>query len=102
MLCISDIDMNGRRIRRLDIFKKVPSEVSRGTDLGGLVSLFTAALILFLFCREIANFFSPEYAAEISSDKLFTREEMTYFPCTQNQPRHFVSRLPLRNHFPRP
>lgn len=65
-----------RKIRNLDVFKKVPADLSQASNLGGAVSLVTAALIVFFTVRELRNYLSPEYVAEISLEKLVTREEM--------------------------
>jgi len=35
------------KIRKLDIFKKVPKDLSEGTNIGGFISLLTIALISF-------------------------------------------------------
>lgn len=53
----------GKRVRNLDIFKKVPTDLSQSTNLGGALSLITAVLILYLIYRETHNFFNPEYVA---------------------------------------
>jgi hypothetical protein len=66
-----------KRLRGLDIFKKVPSDFAQPTNLGGCISLVTLFLILTFTFIELRNYLSPEYAAEINMDKLFTREEMT-------------------------
>lgn len=41
----------GDKVRKLDIFKKVPQDFSEGTNVGGLISLLTAAAILFFLFR---------------------------------------------------
>lgn len=41
----SNWDMQG--FRRLDIFKKVPRDLSEGTNLGGCLSILTVCVILF-------------------------------------------------------
>ena len=63
----------GKRMRSIDIFKKVPKDITMSTNLGGFISILTAFLILFLFLREASIYRNPEYIAEISNDKLFTR-----------------------------
>ena len=63
-----------KRIRNLDIFKKVPSDLSQATNLGGALSILTALLILFFSYGELRNYLNPEYSAEISQDRMFTRE----------------------------
>jgi hypothetical protein len=58
----------------LDIFKKVPSDLSQATNLGGALSILTTLLILFFSYVELRNYLNPEYSAEISQDRMFTRE----------------------------
>ena len=36
-----------QKIRKLDVFKKVPKDLSEGTNLGGAISIVTALLIAF-------------------------------------------------------
>jgi hypothetical protein len=69
-----------KRVRSLDIFKKVPSDFAQATNLGGFLSILTVVLIVFFTAIELNNYLSPEYSAEINMDQLFTREEMTYLP----------------------
>lgn len=52
-----------KRIRNLDIFKKVPSDLSQATNLGGAISILTAILILFFSYVEFSNYLNPEYSA---------------------------------------
>lgn len=66
-----------KRLRDLDIFKKVPSDFAQPTNLGGCISLLTLFLIVTFTFIEFRSYLAPEYAAEINMDKLFTREEMT-------------------------
>jgi hypothetical protein len=91
-----------KRIRNLDIFKKVPSDLSQATNLGGALSILTVLLILFFSYVEFKNYLNPSYSAEITQDKLFTREEMKYPFLTQHQHRHRIPLLPLRAHQSRP
>jgi hypothetical protein len=37
----------GSKIRRLDVFKKIPEDLSEATNIGGLISLVTLGLITF-------------------------------------------------------
>ena len=62
-----------KRLRSLDIFKKVPSDFAQATNLGGLISILTVVLIVFFTVIEFGNYLSPEYSAEINMDQLFTR-----------------------------
>jgi hypothetical protein len=36
-----------QKFRKLDIFKKVPKDLSEGTNLGGFISIITACLIIY-------------------------------------------------------
>lgn len=36
-----------QKFRKLDIFKKVPKDLSEGTDLGGLISIIAALLMVY-------------------------------------------------------
>jgi hypothetical protein len=38
---------NMQKFRKLDIFKKVPKDLSEGTDLGGLISIIAALLMVY-------------------------------------------------------
>ena len=40
--------MIGDKIRKIDIFKKVPRDISEGTNVGGCVSILTAVVIVAL------------------------------------------------------
>lgn len=52
-----------KRLRSLDIFKKVPSDFAQATNLGGFLSILTVALIVFFTVIEFNNYLSPEYSA---------------------------------------
>jgi hypothetical protein len=60
-------------VKSLDIFKKVPEDLSQSTNLGGCISIITILLISYFTFVEFRNYLSPEYIAEINMDKLFTR-----------------------------
>lgn len=36
-----------QKFRKLDIFKKVPKDLSEGTNLGGFISIITVCLIVY-------------------------------------------------------
>lgn len=86
-----------KRVRSLDIFKKTPPDVSQPTNLGGCISIVTVVLIAFFTLIEFRNYLTPEYTAEINMDKLFTREEMTYFLMDAASTSIFPSLLFLAN-----
>jgi hypothetical protein len=62
-----------KKIRRLDVFKKVPQDLSEGTNIGGLISILTILLIGFFTFNEIKWFMYPETTGRISFDTPFTR-----------------------------
>jgi hypothetical protein len=48
-----------RRVRSLDVFKKVPTDLSQATNVGGLISLVTLGLIFFFVWEECAAYLNP-------------------------------------------
>lgn len=69
----------GDRVRKLDIFKKVPQDFSEGTNRGGLLSILTVVSVLYFLWVEVRDYSNPEYGASIVFGKLVTRREMKYF-----------------------
>jgi hypothetical protein len=51
------------KIRKLDVFTKIPTELSQTTNIGGLISIITASFILIFFIYELDNYLHPEYQA---------------------------------------
>lgn len=49
----------GSRVRKLDIFKKVPMDLSEGTNRGGLLSILTVASIIYFLIVEIRDYSNP-------------------------------------------
>jgi hypothetical protein len=70
----------GDRVRKLDIFKKVPQDFSEGTNRGGLLSILTVISVLYFLFVEVRDYANPEYGASIVTGKLVTRREMKYSP----------------------
>ena len=68
-----------RRVRSLDVFKKVPSDLSEATNLGVAISLIVLALILYFAWHECYAYLNPDYSADINFDKPVTRDEMKYY-----------------------
>ena len=68
----------GNRVRKLDIFKKVPTDISEGTNRGGFISLLTVVSIGYFLVVELSNYLRPDFAANIVTDQLVTRKEMKY------------------------
>ena len=48
-----------RRVRSLDVFKKVPTDLSEASNLGGAISLAVVALIAFFVWHECWAYFNP-------------------------------------------
>lgn len=63
----------GDKVRKLDIFKKVPADFSEGTNRGGLLSILTVVSIFFFLFVEIRDYLSPEYSAKLGTGQLVTR-----------------------------
>lgn len=53
----------GKKVRNLDIFKKVPKDLEESTNIGGLVSILTVILISYLIFKEFNSYMNPEYTA---------------------------------------
>ena len=68
----------GSKVRKLDIFKKVPKDFSEGTNRGGFISLLTVISIGYFLFIEFRNYIKPDYNAMIVTDDLVTRKEMKY------------------------
>ena len=62
-----------QKIRKLDVFKKVPQDLAEGTNIGGIISIITFILIVFFSIHEIYDFLNPETVSRITSDMPFTR-----------------------------
>ena len=65
-----------KKIRKLDMFKKVPTDLSSATNLGGFMSILTVALIVFFATYEFYLFWDQKETSYISSDDKFTRKEL--------------------------
>jgi hypothetical protein len=63
-----------QKFRKLDIFKKVPKDLSEGTNLGGFISIITVLLIAYFTMSEIYRFFNQPQIANINLDEPFTRK----------------------------
>jgi hypothetical protein len=55
----------GDKVRRLDIFKKVPTSISEGTNRGGFISLITLLSVCYFLLTEIRDYMNPEMEALI-------------------------------------
>ena len=63
----------GGKLRKLDIYQKVNSEVSTGTNIGGIISIITTLVMAFFIIYEISEYVSPDLKADIQDDEYFTR-----------------------------
>ena len=63
----------GDRVRKLDIFKKIPKDLSEGTNRGGFLSILTVISIFYFLFVEIRDYANPEYVAMIVTGNLVTR-----------------------------
>jgi hypothetical protein len=63
----------GSKIRKLDVFKKIPEDLSEGTNLGGVISLLTVLFIGFFLYSELYAYMYPHLKATILLDELVTR-----------------------------
>jgi hypothetical protein len=61
------------KIKKLDVYKKVPKDLSEGTNIGGFISLLTIASIAVLVYFETYNFLYPEVKSELRPDDPITR-----------------------------
>ena len=76
-MCYNIIRMSlNNRIRKLDMFKKVPTDFSEGTNRGGFISLLTLISIGYFLYAELSGYLRPEYSAKLTTDELVTRKEM--------------------------
>ena len=61
--------MIGDKIRKIDIFKKVPRDISEGTNVGGCVSILTAVVIVALVAVQVSKYINPELKTTLSTNK---------------------------------
>jgi len=47
------------RVRSLDVFKKVPTDLSQATNVGGFISIIAVFLIMFFIYHECWAYFNP-------------------------------------------
>lgn len=63
-----------QKVRKLDIFKKVPKELSQASNRGGFISIVTAIAILYFTVIEIRNFLNPDLEAAVIFEQPVTRK----------------------------
>lgn len=67
------------RIRRLDVFKKVPKDLSQGTNIGGALSLLTAASVIAFLVIQIYDYLNPDYTTIIMPMRPHFKTKMRYY-----------------------
>ena len=60
-------------IKKLDVYKKVPKDLSEGTNIGGCISITTILILSVLLYLEAYNFIYPEVKSELRPDDPITR-----------------------------
>ena len=53
-------------IRRFDIYRKVPKDLTHPTTAGAVVSLVSGTFILFLFWAELSAFIKPSIESQLN------------------------------------
>jgi len=66
------------KIRKLDVFKKVPADFSEGTNIGGAISLLTLAGVLAFLAVQLYGYINPGYTTIIMPMKQDFRRKMRY------------------------
>lgn len=66
------------KIKKLDVYKKIPKDLREGTNIGGFISIVTILTLTVLVYLETKSFVYPEYKSELRADDPITRDEMTY------------------------
>ena len=65
-----------QRVRKLDAFKKLPRELSQGTNIGGIVSILTTLGILTFIFIQCYNYLNPDYSTMILLMRKDFRKQM--------------------------
>ncbi|KAJ1617015.1 endoplasmic reticulum-golgi intermediate compartment-domain-containing protein, partial [Pavlovales sp. CCMP2436] len=58
-------------LESVHFYRRVPSDLTKGTPTGGLLSLFAAAVMAWLFCADLALFFKVHWAHEVRLDQVY-------------------------------
>ncbi|XP_063719728.1 endoplasmic reticulum-Golgi intermediate compartment protein 1-like [Symsagittifera roscoffensis] len=66
-------------IRRFDIYRKVPKDLTQPTYIGACISVSSMALIAFLFTSELIAFLSPEIESVLYVDDPGEQEQIPVF-----------------------
>jgi len=55
-------------VRRLDIYRKIPKDLTQPTIAGAIISICCCVFMAFLFISELMHFISPEIVSELFVD----------------------------------
>ena len=58
----------GRRLAKLDMYRKVPMDMVEGSKQGSIVSWMAIIIIVWLFYKETSAFFTTKLASKLSLD----------------------------------
>lgn len=58
-------------LEALHFYRRVPSDLSKGTPTGGLLSLFAACTMAYLFFSDLALFWEVKYEHEVRVDQIY-------------------------------
>lgn len=62
-------------IRRFDIYRKVPKDLTQPTHAGAIISILSALVMIFLFLSEFYSFITPEIVSELFVDMAGSSKE---------------------------
>lgn len=55
-------------VKRLDIYRKIPKDLTQPTKTGAVVSICCVTFIVLMLCTELVWFVSPEIRSELHVD----------------------------------
>ena len=55
-------------VKRLDIYRKIPKDLTQPTTTGAIVSICSVTFIVLMLCTELAWFISPDIHSELHVD----------------------------------
>lgn len=92
----------GSALESIHFYRRVPRDVSKGTPTGGLLSLFAAGVMAYLFFSDLASFFEVKFVQEATVDQIFddsirvsfNRESSQVHPACVRVPRRAVPTRP--------
>ena len=57
------------QIRQLDIYKRLPKDLTEPTLLGAIVSIVSTLILLFLFISELSDYIDPNIHSSMYLDR---------------------------------